>query len=75
MASHLMTQIRVVIWKQWKVYSKRVWALRKFGTPKWAVQKEAGVGNYYYLAKHLPHTKKAISKERLIRKALVIPYD
>ncbi len=73
--SHLMTQIRVVIWKQWKVRTKRVWALRKLGIPEWAVQKEVGVGNRYYLAAHLPHVKKAISKERLIRKGLVIPDD
>lgn len=75
MTSHLMTQIRVVVWKQWKVRAKRVWALRKLGIPEWAVQKEVGVGNRYYLAAHLPHIKKAISKERLIRKGLVIPYD
>lgn len=73
--SHLMTQIRVIIWKQWKVRAKRVWALRKLGIPEWAVQKEVGVGNRYYLAAHLPHVKKAISKERLIRKGLVIPDD
>lgn len=41
LASHLMTQLRVVIWKQWKVRAKRVWSIRKLGGAEWAVQ-EAG---------------------------------
>lgn len=73
--SHLMTQIRIVIWKQWKVRAKRVWALRKLGIPEWAVQKEVGAGNRYCVAAQLPHVKKAISRKRLIRKGLVIPID
>ena len=32
---HLRTQIRVIIWKQWKVPSKREWGLLKLGVPKW----------------------------------------
>lgn len=75
LTSHLMTQLRVVIWKQWKVRAKRVWALRKLGVPEWAVQKEVGIGNRYYKAALLPHVKKAISKERLVRKGLVVPLD
>lgn len=73
--SHLMTQIRIVIWKQWKVRAKRVWALRKLGIPEWAVQKEVGAGNRYCVAVRLPHVKKAISRERLIRKGLAMPID
>ncbi len=75
LTSHLMTQLRVIIWKQWKVRSKRVWALIKLGIPEWAARKEVGIGNRYLVAAQLPNVKKAISKERLVRKGIVVPLD
>lgn len=54
---------------------KRVWALRKVGVPEWAVQKEAGAGNRYCMAARFPYVKKAISREKLTMKGLVIPID
>ena len=72
----LLTKLRVIIWKQWKVRSRRVEALRQLGVPEWAVQKEVGIGNRYWKAAHLPYVKKAISKDRLTRlKGLVDPLD
>lgn len=32
---HLRTRMRIVIWKQWKTREKRLWGLRKLGTPMW----------------------------------------
>ena len=29
--SHLNRRVRCIIWKQWKVPKKRIWALRKLG--------------------------------------------
>ncbi len=44
---HLRTRLRIVIWKQWKVASKRLWGLRKLGAPKWMAKKAVAFGNHY----------------------------
>ena len=73
--SHLMTQMRVVIWKQWKVPSKREWGLRKLGIEKWQAHAISYAKGYASTAK-LPQIKKAITKEILTRrKLLVSPLD
>ncbi|MFM1543338.1 group II intron maturase-specific domain-containing protein [Helcococcus ovis] len=36
---HLMTRMRIVIWKQWKKSAKRYWGLRKLGVPEWMAKK------------------------------------
>lgn len=72
---HLMTQIRVVIWKQWKVPSKREWGLVKLGIKKWIAHEMSYVKGYYKAAR-LPQIKRAISKEILTRRLnLVSPLD
>ena len=72
---HLMTQIRVVIWKQWKVPSKRELALRKMGIEKWQAH-AVSYSSSPYVTAHLPQIKKAITKEILTRrKHLVSPLD
>ena len=72
---HLMTQIRVVIWKQWKVPSKREWGLVKLGIERWKAH-EASYAKGYYPVINLPQVKKAISKEKLTRRLnLVSPLD
>lgn len=72
---HLMTQIRVVIWKQWKVPSKREWGLVKLGIERWKAH-EASYAKGYYPVINLPQVKKAISKEILTRRLnLVSPLD
>ena len=43
----LRTQIRLIIWKQWKVKTKRLWGLRKLGVPRWLAEKVSNWGNHY----------------------------
>ncbi|MGQ7355347.1 group II intron maturase-specific domain-containing protein, partial [Streptococcus suis] len=45
----LRTRIRVVIWKQWKKKSRRLWGLLKLGVPKWIADKVSGWGDHYQL--------------------------
>lgn len=71
---HLRTQMRVVIWKQWKVPSKREWGLRKLGIEKRRAHAISYAKGYYSTVK-LPQIKKAISKEKLTRRGLVSPLD
>lgn len=72
---HLMTQIRVVIWKQWKVPTKRKWGLVKLGI-KGSIAHEISYTKGCYIAAQLPQLKKAISKEILTRRLnLVSPLD
>lgn len=72
--SHLMSQMRVIIWKQWKVPSKREWGLRVLGIKKWQAHALSYCKGYWNTAR-LPQIKKAISKERLIKRGLVSPLD
>ena len=71
---HLHTQMRVVIWKQWKVPSKREWGLRKLGIEGWKAR-EASYIKGYQLAVKTSMLRKAISKEKLTRRGLVSPLD
>ena len=67
---HLRVMVRVVIWKQWKVPSRREWGLRKLGVN----QKDAHGISYirgYMKAVRTPAVKIAISKEILTRRGLV----
>ncbi|VQQ78943.1 reverse transcriptase/maturase, group FT II introns [Streptococcus pneumoniae] len=38
----LRTRIRVIIWKQWKKKSRRLWGLLRLGVPKWIADKVSG---------------------------------
>lgn len=42
----LRTRVRVIIWKQWKKKSKRLWGLLKLGVPKWIADKVSGWGDH-----------------------------
>ena len=67
---HLRVMMRVVIWKQWKVPSRREWGLRKLGVN----QKDAHGFSYikgYMKAVRTPAVRNAISKEILTRRGLV----
>ena len=44
---HLRTRMRIVIWKQWKKSSKRMWGLRKLGVPEWMARKSVAFGEHY----------------------------
>lgn len=72
---HLRTMIRVIIWKQWKVASKREWGLLKLGVPKWIAHKVANWGDHYQFVAQKSVLKRAVSKEILTKRGLVSIYD
>ena len=69
---HLMVQMRVIIWKQWKVPKKREWGLKKLGVKPWIAHEQSHIKGYMK-AVRLPQIKKAISKEKLTKRGLVSP--
>ena len=73
--AHLRTRLRVVLWKQWKVPSKRQWALQKLGINKDLARLTAYCGDRYYWIATKTVVVRAISKEKLIRAGLVSPLD
>ena len=72
---HLRTMLRVIIWKQWKVATKREWGLLKLGVPKWIAHKVANWGDHYQFVAQKSVLKRAISKEILTKRGLVSIYD
>lgn len=74
-SAHLRTRLRMVLWKQWKVPSKRQWALQKLGIDKDLARCTAYCGNRYYWIATKTCVKRAISKNILIRAGLVDPLD
>ena len=68
---HLRTQIRVIIWKQWKVLRKRLWGLLKLGVPDWIANKVAYWGNHYQFVATKSVLARAVSKEKLTKRGLV----
>ena len=71
----LRTRIRVIIWKQWKKKSRRLWGLLKLGVPKWIADKVSGWGNHYQLVAQKSVLKRAISKPALTKRGLVSCLD
>lgn len=63
----LRTRIRVIIWKQWKKKSRRLWGLLKLGVPKWIADKVSGWGDHYQLVAQKSVLKRAISKSALAK--------
>lgn len=74
-SAHLRTRLRMVLWKQWKVPSKRQWALQKLGIDKDLARCTAYCGNRYYWIATKTCVKRAISKNILISAGLVDPLD
>ena len=72
---HLRTKIRVIIWKQWKVPSKRLWGLIKLGVPEWIAHKVANWGDHYQLVATKSVFARAVSKEKLTKRGLVSLFD
>jgi RNA-directed DNA polymerase len=72
---HLRTMIRVIIWKQWKKPSKRLWGLRKLGVPTWIAESESQWGDHYQFVAKKSSLGKAVSKQVLSRKGLVSCLD
>lgn len=72
-SNHLRTMLRTIIWKQWKVPSKRQWGLEKLGIDK--ARQTAYMGDHYQFVCTKLCVRNAISKEKLARKGLVDPLD
>ena len=72
---HLRTRLRMVLWKQWKVPSKRQWALQKLGINKDLARLTSYCGDRYYWIVTRTCVSRAISKEKLSRAGLVDPLD
>lgn len=71
----LRTRIRVIIWKQWKKKSRRLWGFLKLGVPKWIADKVSGWGDHYQLVAQKSVLKRAISKPVLEKRGLVSCLD
>ena len=71
----LRTRLRVIIWKQWKKKSRRLWGLLKLGVPKWIADKVSGWGDHYQLVAQKSVLKCAISKPVLEKRGLVSCLD
>ena len=67
---HLRTMMRVIIWKQWKVPSKREWGLKKLGVLPFQAHEAANTCKGYVAVSRMPQLRK-ISKEILTRRGLV----
>ena len=72
---HLRTQIRVIIWKQWKVPKKRAWGLLKLGVDKDLARLTAYCGDRYQWVVTKTCVVRAISKEKLTKRGLVSCLD
>lgn len=74
-SSHLRRRIRCIIWKQWKVPSKRRESLIKLGISKLVANKYACAGNRYWKMSMTSVIHKAISNKRLQQRGLLCPID
>ena len=72
---HLRTMMRVIIWKQWKVASKREWGLLKLGVVRWLAHKVANWGDHYQFVATKSVLTRAVSKEILTKRGLVSVSD
>ena len=73
--SALRTRLRMIIWKMWKVPSKRQWGLQKLGVNKDLARLTSYCGDRYYFVATKTCVSRAISKEILTQRGLVSPLD
>lgn len=73
--SRLRTRLRMIIWKMWKVPSKRQWGLQKLGISKDLARLTSYCGNRYYFVATKTCVSRAISKDILTQRGLVSPLD
>jgi len=73
--AHLRTRLRTVIWKMWKVPSKRQWGLQKLGVNKDLAKLTSYTGNHYQWIVNQTCVKRAISKQKLAQAGLVSCLD
>ena len=69
--AHLRTRLRVILWKNWKVPSKRQWALQKLGVNEDLARLTSYAGDRYQWVVTKTCVVRAISKEKLARAGLV----
>lgn len=69
--AHLRTRLRVIIWKQWKVPSKRQWGLQKLGIGKDMARHTSYMEDHYQWIVTKTCVVRAISKEKLKQAGLV----
>ena len=65
----LRRRMRIIIWKQWKTREKRIWGLRKLGTPIWMAKQSAGFGDHYQAVSKTVGVRH-ITKEILTKRGL-----
>ncbi len=73
--AHLRTRLRVIIWKQWKVPSKRQWGLQKLGIGKDLARQTSYMGDHYQWVVTKTCVVRAISKKKLSQAGLVSCLD
>ena len=73
--AHLRTRLRVILWKNWKVPSKRQWALQKLSVNKDLARLTSYAGNGYQWMVTKTCVVRAISKEQLTKAGLVSCLD
>ncbi len=71
----LRTRIRVVIWKQWKKESRRLWGASQTMSTEVDSDKVSGWGDHYQLVAQRSVLKRAISKPVLAKRGLVSYLD
>ena len=73
--AHLRTRLRVILWKNWKVPSRRQWALQKLGINKDLARLTSYAGDRYQWVVTKTCVVRAISKEQLTKAGLVSCLD
>lgn len=73
--SRLRTRLRMIIWKMWKVPSKRQWGLQKLGIDEGLARLTSYCGDRYYFVATKTCVSRAISKDILTRRGLISPLD
>lgn len=73
--AHLRTRLRTVIWKMWKVPSRRQWGLQKLGIERNLARLTSYVGGRYQWVATKTCLVRAISKEKLAQAGLVSCFD
>ena len=73
--AHLRTRLRIILWKNWKVPSRRQWALQKLGIDKDLARLTSYAGNRYQWVVTKTCVVRAISKEKLTSAGLVSCLD
>ena len=70
----MRTRMRIIIWKQWKVRTKRMWGLRKLGVPEWMARQSVAFGDHYQAVAKTAGLRR-ITKEILAKRGLISCVD